>query len=56
MKRQTIIVIIASGKEPETWGNLKKACKAKNWPYNTLSKKQLPLEYDGCMIYRTAFL
>ena len=47
MKRQTIIVIITPGKEPETWGNFKKACEAKGWQYNTLSKRKMPIEFDG---------
>jgi uncharacterized membrane protein len=55
MKRQTIIVIITPAKT-ECWGNLKKACIAHNWAYNTLSKRQLPIEYDGCKIERVPFL
>lgn len=56
MKRQTIIVIITPGEEPETWGNFKKACEAKGWNYNTLSKKKMPFEHKGCIIYREPFL
>lgn len=56
MKRQTIIVIITPGKEPETWGNFKKACEAKGWQYNTLSKRKMPIEFDGITIYRVPFL
>jgi hypothetical protein len=55
MKRQTVIVIITPDKT-ECWGNLKKACIAHNWAYNTLSKRQLPIEYDGCKIERVPFL
>jgi len=54
MKRQTIIVIITPVKT-ECWGNFKKACIAHNWAYNTLSKRQLPIEYDGCKIERVPF-
>jgi len=56
MKRQTIIVIITPGKEPETWGNLKKACEAKGWKYNTLSRLRPPFEYRGHRIYRVPFM
>ena len=56
MKRQTIIVIITPGKEPETWGNFKKACEAKGWQYNTLSKRKMPIKFDGVIIYRVPFL
>ena len=56
MKRKTIIVIITPGKEPETWGNLKKACEAKGWNYNTLSKRKMPIEFEDSTIYRLPFL
>lgn len=56
MKRQTIIVIITPDKEPEAWGNFKKACEAKGWHYNTLSKRKMPIKFDGVIIYRVPFL
>lgn len=56
MKRQTIIIIITPGQHPEPWGNFKKACEAKGWPYNTLSKRKMPIEYKGSTIYREPFL
>lgn len=55
MNRQTIIVIITPTKT-ECWGNFKKACEAKGWPYNTLSKRKMPIEYEGCKIDRVPFL
>lgn len=55
MKRQTIIVIITPTKT-ECWGNFKKACIAHNWAYNTLSKRKMPIEYEGYRIERVPFL
>ena len=57
MKRQTIIVIITPTLQTiECWGNFKKACIAHGWAYNTLSKRKLPIEFDGATIYRVPFL
>ena len=55
MKRQTIIIQITPGKEPEAWGNLKKLCEAKGHKYNTLSKEKMPIELENCTIYRVPF-
>jgi len=56
MNRQTIIIVITPGKEPEAWGNLKKLCIAKCWKYNTLSKiKEMPIQHEGYYIYRVSF-
>jgi len=56
MNRQTIIIVITPGKEPEAWGNLKKLCIAKCWKYNTLSKiKEMPIQHEGYYIYRVPF-
>jgi hypothetical protein len=52
MNRQTIIILIAKGKEPEAWGNLKKLCEAKGWKYNTISKMKMPIEIDGSTIIK----
>ena len=57
MNRQTIIVIITPTLQIiECWGNLKKACITHGWAYNTLSKRKLPIEYEGCRIERVPFL
>lgn len=57
MNRQTVIVIITPTlKTIECWGNFKKACLAHGWAYNTLSKRKLPIEYEGCRIERVPFL
>jgi hypothetical protein len=55
MDRQTIIIILSPGKDPEAWGNLKKACIAKGLSYNSISKKALPFEIQGLTIYRVPF-
>lgn len=55
MKRQNVIVIITQAKT-ECWGNLKKACIAHGWAYSTLSKRKLPIEYEGYRIERVPFL
>lgn len=55
MKRQTIIILITPGKEPEAWGNLKKLCEAKGWKYNSLSKMKMPIQINDLMIYRVPF-
>ena len=57
MKRQTIIIVITPTLQTiECWGNLKKACIAHGWAYNTLSKRKLPIEYEGYRIERVPFL
>ncbi len=57
MNRKTVIVIITPTLQTiECWGNLKKACIAHGWAYNTLSKRKLPIEYEGYRIERVPFL
>lgn len=36
------VIIVTPG--PEAWGNFKKMCEAKGFPYHTLKKKKLPME------------
>lgn len=55
MNRQTVIVIITPDLQIECWGNLKKACKNHEWKYNTLSRKELPIEWHGYKIFRVRF-
>ncbi len=59
MERKTIIVLKEVSEEEfptiETWGNLKKACEAKGWSYNTMQKKALPCEWKGWHVYRCEF-
>jgi len=57
MNRQTVIVIITPILQTiECWGNLKKACTAHGWSYNTLSKRKLPIEYEGYRIENVVHL
>jgi hypothetical protein len=54
MNRQTVIIVLAPG-IIECWGNLKKACKAHDMAYNTISKKKLPYHGNGISIFRVKF-
>ncbi len=55
MQRQNIIVIIDEYGTVECWGNLKKACKAHGWVYNTIVQKKMPIDHDGWEIQRIPF-
>jgi hypothetical protein len=55
MNRQTVIILIEKDKAPECWGNLKKLCEAKGLKYNSLSKMKMPIQINGCTIYRVPF-
>lgn len=41
MPRQ--IIIVSPGSEP--WGNFKKLCIAKGWPYHSLKSKKFPIQF-----------
>ena len=41
MPRQ--IIIVSPGSEP--WGNFKKLCKDKGWPYHSLKGKKFPIKF-----------
>jgi len=55
MNRKSIIVLIAPGVEPETWGNFKKLCEAKGFPYHSLKILKFPIEYKEFIIYKVPF-
>jgi hypothetical protein len=60
MNRQSIIIVTTLGQHPEPWGNFKKMCLAKGFPYHTLKEKEMPITYtdkEGVeyMIYREPF-
>jgi hypothetical protein len=56
MKRIHVIVVITNNQtEPETFGNLRKICKAKGWKYNTVSRLKFPFEYKGFILHKTVF-
>ncbi len=56
MKRQNIIVVISPNDQVETFGNFKKMCKIKGFPYHSLKTKDFPFIYQDVRIYRTPFL
>ena len=37
------IIIVSPGSEP--WGNFKKLCKDKGWPYHSLKGKKFPIKF-----------
>ena len=41
MPRNIIIVTPVN----EAWGNFKKLCEAKNWPYHSLKSKKFPIRF-----------
>ena len=56
MKRQSIIVILQMCDfRLECFGNFKKMCEAKEFPYHSLKMKDLPIEYNGWKIERVPF-
>jgi len=55
MNRKNIIVLVAPGVEPETWGNFKKMCEAKKFPYHSLKILKFPIEFKEYIIYKTSF-
>ncbi len=54
MQRQNTIVLI-NLPYVESWGSLKEACTMHGWSYSTISKKKLPIEHEGWLIYRCPF-
>ena len=56
MKRQKIIIVISTEKEPESWGNFKKMCIAKELPYHSLKMLDFPIQYENLTIYKKDFL
>lgn len=57
MKRQNIIVVINSeSSEVETFGNFKKMCEIKKFPYHSLKANKFPIVYNNYTIHRTKFI
>lgn len=57
MKRQNIIVVLSpNDPKVETWGNFKKMCDEKGFPYDSLKTKKMPFTYLEFEIHRTPFL
>jgi hypothetical protein len=60
MKRQSIIIITIPGQHPEPWGNFKKMCLTKGFPYHTLKALKMPITHTDkagveYVIYREPF-
>jgi len=53
MHRNNVIVIISE--EVEVFGNFKKACMIKGFPYHSLKVKKFPIEYNGMVIHKVEF-
>jgi len=57
MKRQNIIVVISPNvPKVETFGNFKKMCETKGFPYHSLKTKDFPFTFGEFEIHRTPFL
>ena len=52
MKRQNSIVLTAPNLSPEVWGNFKKMCESKCFPYHSLKSKSFPIEFEIYVIYK----
>lgn len=55
MKRQNSIVLTAPNLTPEVWGNFKKMCESKGFPYHSLKSKSFPIEFDVYVIHKVPF-
>ena len=53
MQRKNIIVLITP--EVESWGNFKKMCEAKGFPYHSLKKLKFPIIYKQFTIHKVEF-
>ena len=53
MQRKNIIVVISE--EVEVFGNFKKMCEAKGFPYHSLKMKPFPITHENVVIHRVPF-
>ena len=53
MKRKNVIVVISE--EVEVFGNFKKMCEAKGFPYHSLKMKPFPITHENVVIHRVPF-
>jgi hypothetical protein len=57
MKRQNVIILLGQEGSVECFGNFKKCCETKGFPYHSLKViKEFPIEYGGYKIHRVPFL
>ena len=60
MKRQKVIILEnintkAFDKKIECFGNFKKMCEAKDFPYHSLKMLKFPITYKDSVIYKVEF-
>ena len=53
MQRKNVIVVISE--EVEVYGNFKKMCEAKGFPYHSLKMKPFPITHENVIIHRVPF-
>jgi hypothetical protein len=53
MQRKNVIVVIS--KEVEVFGNFKKMCEVKRFPYHSLKMKRFPITHENFVIHRVLF-
>jgi len=53
MQRKNVIVVISE--EVEVFGNFKKMCEAKGFPYHSLKMKPFPITHENIVIHRVPF-
>ena len=53
MQRKNVIVVIS--KEVEVFGNFKKTCEAKGFPYHSLKMLKFPILYKDFVIHKVEF-
>ena len=53
MQRKNIIVVISE--EVEVFGNFKKMCEAKGFPYHSLKMKPFPINHENFIIHKVEF-
>lgn len=55
MKRKNSIVLTAPDLTPEVWGNFKKMCESKGFPYHSLKSKSFPIVFEKFTIFKVPF-
>ena len=53
MQRKNVIVVISE--VVEVFGNFKKMCEAKGFPYHSLKMKPFPITHENVVIHRVPF-
>ena len=53
MQRKNVIVVISE--EVEVFGNFKKMCETKGFPYHSLKMKPFPIIHENFVIHKVEF-